>query len=79
MLLAKNRDVPGVIGKIGTILGNYAVNISGYILSKSEQGQAFSVIRTNSLVNEKIVQEILNLKEIISLQQVSCENSFINE
>ena len=79
LLLAKNRDVPGVIGKIGTILGNYAVNISGYILSKSEQGQAFSVIRTNSLVNEKIVQEILNLKEIISLQQVSCENSFSNE
>ena len=73
LLLAKNTDVPGVIGKIGTILGKHKVNISGYILSRAGQGQAFSVIRVDNFVSEKIIQEILHLQEIISLQQVSCE------
>ena len=36
MLFIKNHDIPGVIGKIGTILGEMNINISGYLLSKVE-------------------------------------------
>jgi len=74
LLLLKNDDVPGVIGKIGTILGKHKINVSGYILSRVKQGQAFSVIRIDNFVDGKIVQEIMRLQEITSLQQVSCEN-----
>ena len=74
LLLLKNDDVPGVIGKIGTILGKHKINVSGYILSRVKQGQAFSVIRIDNFVDGKIVHEIMNLKEITSLQQVFCEN-----
>ena len=31
MLFIKNKDVPGVVGKIGTLLGSLDINISGYI------------------------------------------------
>ena len=74
LLLLKNDDIPGVIGKIGTILGKHKINVSGYILSRVKQGQAFSVIRVDNFVDDKIVQEVMSLKEITSLQQVSCEN-----
>ena len=74
LLMLKNNDIPGVIGKIGTILGKHKINVSGYILSRVKQGQAFSVIRVDNFVDDKIVQEIMSLKEITSLQQVSCEN-----
>jgi D-3-phosphoglycerate dehydrogenase len=36
MLFIKNKDVPGVIGRVGTILGEKDINISGYLLSKVE-------------------------------------------
>ncbi len=74
LLLTKNIDIPGVVGKIGTILGDHKINISGYILSKTEQDQAFSVIRVENLISKETVQEINDIEEIISVQQVSCEN-----
>ena len=74
LLLTKNIDIPGVIGKIGTILGKHKINISGYILSKTDKGQAFSVIRVENFISDETIQEIINLKEIISVQQVTCED-----
>ena len=37
MLFIKNKDIPGVVGEIGTILGKESVNISGYLLSKIDE------------------------------------------
>ena len=34
MLFMSNKDVPGVIGKIGTFLGDNSINIASYILSR---------------------------------------------
>ena len=45
MLFIKNKDVPGVIGKIGTILGDLDVNIAGYLLSRIEKSDyAYAVL-----------------------------------
>ena len=38
-LLVWNRDVPGVIGKVGTILGNAGVNIAEWRLGRSAPGE----------------------------------------
>ena len=72
LLLTKNIDIPGVVGKIGTILGKHKINISGYILSKTDKGQAFSVIRVENFISDETIQEIINLKEIISVQHQVC-------
>jgi len=43
MLVFSNRDTPGVIGKIGTLLGENGINIAGMILGRSApQGMAVS-------------------------------------
>src|ERR671922_2259735 len=38
ILVLQNRDVPGVVGAVGTILGNNAINIAGMELGRSEKG-----------------------------------------
>jgi D-3-phosphoglycerate dehydrogenase len=51
MLVFRNHDVPGVIGRIGTILGEHSVNIANFALGRSvrsqriPQGQALALVQ----------------------------------
>ena len=38
LLVCRNLDVPGVIGKIGTILGEHGVNIANFALGRDRSG-----------------------------------------
>ena len=38
LLVCRNIDVPGVIGKIGTILGEHGVNIANFALGRERSG-----------------------------------------
>ena len=73
MLFTRNKDVPGVIGKVGTILGKAKVNIGGYFLSRDKNdNEAFSVVRVDSFVGDEVISELKKLTEIISVQQLHC-------
>ena len=49
MLIMKNRDVPGVIGEIGTLLGEKDINISRFYLGRKEKGgEALAVIEISA-------------------------------
>ena len=73
MLFTRNKDVPGVIGSVGTLLGNANINIGGYFLSREmNEDEAFSVIRVDSKISEEILVELQKLPEILSIQQLHC-------
>ena len=73
MLFTRNNDVPGVIGKVGTMLGKANVNIGAYLLSREmNDGEAFAVIRVDNPVAENILNDLQDLPEIISVQQLHC-------
>ena len=73
MIFTRNKDVPGVIGKVGTILGKAKVNIGGYFLSRDKNdNEAFSVVRVDSFVGDEVISELKKLTEIISVQQLHC-------
>ena len=73
MLFTRNKDVPGVIGSVGTILGNANINIGGYFLSREmNEDEAFSVIRVDSKICEEVLVELQQLPEILSIQQLHC-------
>jgi len=73
MLFTRNKDVPGVIGSVGTILGNANINIGGYFLSREmNEDEAFSVIRVDTKISEKVLVELQKLPEILSIQQLHC-------
>ena len=53
LLLTRNRDVPGVIGKIGTALGNLGVNIATFALGRRQPvhgAEAVALVRLDGVV-----------------------------
>jgi len=73
LLFIKNEDVPGVIGKVGTLLGENKINIGAYILSNtSEMDEAFALIRLDAEVPSSIIQLLVDIPEILSVQQIIC-------
>ena len=73
LLFIKNENVPGVIGKVGTLLGENKINIGAYILSNtSEMDEAFALIRLDAEVPSSIIQLLVDIPEILSVQQIIC-------
>jgi D-3-phosphoglycerate dehydrogenase / 2-oxoglutarate reductase len=67
LLLTRNRDVPGVIGQIGTALGNLGVNIATFALGRREPvrgAEAVALVRLDGEVSATIVQKILAIPSI---------------
>ena len=73
LLFVKNEDVPGVIGKVGTLLGEYKINIGAYLLSNAtEMDEAFAVIRLDTEIPSSVIQLLIEIPEILSVQQIIC-------
>ena len=47
--LLRNRDVPGVVGRVGTILGEAAINIADFSLARGEGDRAAAIIAVDSV------------------------------
>ena len=59
MLYITNEDKPGFIGKLGTLLGNAAVNIATFNLGRlQEGGDAIALIEIDGAVKEEVLNEI---------------------
>ncbi|MFQ5802693.1 MAG: phosphoglycerate dehydrogenase [Candidatus Methylomirabilales bacterium] len=66
LLVFSNLDVPGVIGKIGTLLGQNEVNIAGMNLGREKQGgQALSVVNVDSPIPTPVLDEIRRMPNIV--------------
>jgi D-3-phosphoglycerate dehydrogenase len=71
MLVTRNHDVPGVIGGIGTILGQGGVNISRFHLGRRERGgEAMAVIEVDAPLSKETLQSLRSLEQVISAQPI---------
>jgi len=71
LLFIKNDDVPGVIGKVGSLLGKNNINIGAYLLSQnSEKSLAFAVIRLDSPINLELLSSLQAIEEIKFVSQI---------
>jgi D-3-phosphoglycerate dehydrogenase len=71
VLLLENRDVPGIVGRVGTLLGQHGVNIAGMSLSRNEVGgQALTVLNLDSVPGQEILKALVALEDIVSAQVV---------
>jgi D-3-phosphoglycerate dehydrogenase len=71
ILVLQNKDVPGVVGAVGTILGNNGINIAGMELGRSEKGgNAISFTHVDEAVSRKAIDELLALPQIVSAELV---------
>jgi D-3-phosphoglycerate dehydrogenase len=70
-LIIQNLDKPGVIGLIGSTLGNFDVNIANMHLSRTpERGKAMAVIRVDDEVPVRVIETLRDHPNITSVQQV---------
>ena len=71
MLVMHNRDVPGVIGRVGTILGERRINISAFHLGRRERGgEAIAVIIVDAPLSADALEEIRRFEPVISARQI---------
>lgn len=72
LLLVRNRDVPGVIGEVGSKLGAAGVNIAEYHQSRREAGgDALGVVTVDGEVPADVLEELRGLAAVESVRQVS--------
>jgi D-3-phosphoglycerate dehydrogenase / 2-oxoglutarate reductase len=57
MLFIRNEDVPGMIGKLGTILGGHGINIGNMAVGRGTPGSRAAMAVT---VDEPVPEEVLN-------------------
>lgn len=71
ILVMHNRDVPGVIGRVGTILGEQGINISAFHLGRRERGgEAMAVIEIDAPLERETIEEIRTFAPVISARQI---------
>ena len=69
-LYFRNYDRPGVIGRIGTLLGNNNINIAGFELSRVKSGEAVAFVSVDNPLNKSLLQEILKIDGIIEAKVI---------
>ena len=67
LLLLENKDRPGIVGHIGTLLGKHQVNIASMSLGRDQAGgTALTVLNLDSAPDEKVMAELLGDNDIVS-------------
>ena len=67
----KNKDIPGVIGQIGTLLGQNNINIASYILSREIKNKtAYSIVKVDEKLSDNLMETISSLSEIETVHQI---------
>jgi D-3-phosphoglycerate dehydrogenase len=67
LIVLTNHDVPGVIGRVGTLLGDAGVNIAEYHQARLAQGgEALAVISVDDGAGADLRQRLLGLPDVRS-------------
>ncbi len=70
ILILNNRDVPGVVGAVGTLLGQHGINIAGIELGRDEAGMAISFFHVDEPVPSEVLAELRRQPAITSASLV---------
>jgi len=72
LLVVRNADQPGMIGKVGTLVGEAGVNIADMAVGSSPEGEkALMVLATDRAVPDEVVQQLRRTDGVVSVAAVS--------
>ncbi len=72
MLFIRNDDQPGMIGDLGTLLGEGGLNIADFRLGRKDQTSgAICLVSLDEPVNDALFEKIANQKQIVSAKRLS--------
>ncbi|MGB8029577.1 MAG: phosphoglycerate dehydrogenase [Terracidiphilus sp.] len=78
LVVCRNLDVPGVIGRIGTILGQQGVNIANFALGRERAGarhagelvKALAVVQVDEPVSESVLEALKVIEALLEAKLV---------
>ena len=71
LVILRNRDVPGVIGRVGTLLGAAGINIGEYHQSRlAAGGEALAVLNVDAPLAPAVVADLRALPGVTDVRQV---------
>ena len=71
VLVLENTDRPGIVGRIGTLLGEHGVNIATMSLSRNQAGgTALTVLNLDTTPNDALLEKIRSSEDIRSAQVI---------
>jgi D-3-phosphoglycerate dehydrogenase len=71
LLLTQHHDKPGMVGKIGTILGQHQINISRMTLAESESGKpAQAAISVDAAIPEPVLKELRAITGVVEARSL---------
>ena len=74
LLVLRNRDVPGVIGRVGTLLGESGVNIAEYHQARLQAGgEALAAVTVDSPLAPELLERLGQLPEVLDARQVGMD------
>jgi D-3-phosphoglycerate dehydrogenase len=75
LLVCRNLDVPGVIGRIGTILGEHGVNIANFALGRDRSGvqpvKALAVVQVDAPVPGEVLTALKQIDALLEARPVT--------
>jgi D-3-phosphoglycerate dehydrogenase len=79
LIYMRNQDVPGVIGKVGTILGKHGINIANFSLGRRGEApaasprEAIAVVQVDGSVPESVVSELRGIPAVQQAKAIRLE------
>jgi D-3-phosphoglycerate dehydrogenase len=71
LLVLENNDVPGIVGRLGTLLGSHKINIAGMSLSRTEAGgRALTVLNLDTAPDQNLLDELVKSGDIHSARVI---------
>ena len=65
MIALFNNDTPGMVGKVGDILGTAKVNIEEMVIGQSDdEGVAMMIIKTNSTPTDELASQLSQTSKV---------------
>ena len=71
MIITKNKDLPGIVGEIGTILGKNNINIAAMTFGRKKPGgEAITVLNIDTAVSEEVLTKIKSADNILDAKLI---------
>ncbi len=83
LIALRNHDVPGVIGRIGTVIGEHGINVANFALGRADvshpsaQGMALAVIQIEGEITEALVRALRAIDAVVEVELVRLEPSLV--
>lgn len=80
LLYIKHRDIPGMIGKVGSILGEYQINIGTMQVGRTSMGgDAIMVLTLDKKTEGEVIQSLKSINGLEDAQILEFNTSLVQQ